>query len=86
MPAGRPKGALNKATKDIKALAQKHTPAALKTLVRIMKVSGSDPARVAAAKELLDRAHGKAAQAVIGGGADDPPIKHVTRIELVDLK
>jgi hypothetical protein len=72
VPRGRPKGALNKSTKDIKALAQKHTPAALNTLVSIMGVSDSDAARVAAAKELLDRAHGKAAQSMsVEIGAND---------------
>lgn len=62
MPRGRPKGALNKSTKDIKKLAQKHTPAALTTLVSIMGKSDSDAARVSAAKELLDRGYGKAVQ------------------------
>lgn len=61
---GRKKGALNKSTKDIKALAQKHTPAALKTLVDVMGKSESDAARVAAANSLLDRAYGRPAQAV----------------------
>lgn len=72
MPAGRPKGALNKVTKDIKALAGKHTPEALKTLVSIMKSSSSDQARVAAAKELLDRAYGKSPQAITGEGGEGP--------------
>ncbi len=62
MPAGRPKGALNKSTRDIKTLAQKHTPAALKTLVEVMKGGESEAARVAAARELLDRGYGKAHQ------------------------
>jgi HEAT repeat protein len=62
VPRGRPKGALNKSTKDIKALAGKYTPQALDTLVKIMAKSESDAARVSAAKELLDRGHGKAAQ------------------------
>lgn len=69
---GRPKGALNKATKDIKALAQQHTPAALKTLVTILKDSESDAARVSAAKELLDRGYGKSPQAITG--TDGGPI------------
>jgi hypothetical protein len=81
---GRVKGVPNKATRDIKALAQKHTPEALKTLVSIMKTSESDPARVAASKELLDRAYGKPAQAIVGGGDGSPPIR-IARIELVDL-
>ena len=59
---GRQKGTPNKITADIKALAGKHSPAAVKELVRIMGSSESDAARVAAAKELLDRAHGKAHQ------------------------
>lgn len=61
---GRQKGVPNKATRDIKALAGKHTPEALKTLVSIMQGSKSDAARVAAAKELLDRAYGRPAQAI----------------------
>lgn len=71
MPRGRPKGALNKSTKDIKALASKYTPQVLNTLVNIMDKSESDAARVSAAKELLDRGHGKAPQAITGvdGGA-----------------
>lgn len=72
MPRGRPKGALNKSTKDIKALAQKHTPDALFTLASIMKASDSDAARVSAAKELLDRAYGKAPQPQTGEGGTGP--------------
>lgn len=82
--AGRPKGATNKATADVKAAAQQYTDEALKTLATIMKSGGSDPARVAACKEILDRGHGKAPQAVTGEGGG--PIEHVHRVELVDLK
>lgn len=64
MPAGRPKGSLNKSTRDIKELAQQHTPKALKTLVSIMQASDSDAARVSAAKELLDRGYGKSTQTI----------------------
>lgn len=69
---GRVKGTPNKATRDIKALAGKHTPEALKTLVSIMQGSESDAARVAAAKEILDRAYGKAPQALTGEGGEGP--------------
>ena len=72
MARGRPKGALNKSTKEIKALAQKHTPAALKTLVSVMQASDSDAARVSAAKELLDRGHGKSPQPQTGEGGTGP--------------
>ena len=74
---GRKKGVPNKATRDIKALARKYTDEALKTLVSVMKTSESDPARVSAAKELLDRGYGKAAQPVTG--EDGGPITVVVR-------
>jgi hypothetical protein len=70
--AGRVKGVPNKSTKDIKALAQVHTPAALKTLVSIMGASESDAARVSAAKELLDRGYGKSPQPQTGEGGTGP--------------
>lgn len=69
---GRQKGVPNKATADVKAAAQKYTPDALKTLASIMKASESDAARVAAAKELLDRGHGKAPQAITGENGEGP--------------
>lgn len=70
---GRQKGVPNKATAEIKALAQEHGPAAIKTLVSIMKATKQPPAaRVAAAKELLDRGYGKAAQPIEGGDPDKP--------------
>lgn len=61
---GRPKGSRNKANNELKVAARKYTPEALKTLRSIMKESESDQARVAAARELLDRGHGKAVQGV----------------------
>lgn len=58
---GRKAGVPNKATAEIKAVAQKHGPAAIRELVRLMTEAESDAARVAAIKELLDRAYGKSA-------------------------
>lgn len=70
---GRQKGVPNKATAEIKALAQEYGPDAIKTLVSIMSASKQPPAaRVAAAKELLDRAYGKSAQPIEGGDPDKP--------------
>ena len=62
---GRKPGVRNKVTADVKAAAVKYMPEAVKTLAGIM----TDPeapaaARVAAAKEILDRAAGKAPQAI----------------------
>jgi hypothetical protein len=62
--AGRKKGAPNKATADIKALARSYGPEAVEELHRIMKSSPSDQARAAAAREILDRGYGKSTQAV----------------------
>ncbi len=61
---GRQKGTPNKATADIKALAQEHTEAAMKELVRIFGKSESDAARVAAIKEIFDRGFGRPKQAL----------------------
>jgi hypothetical protein len=62
---GRPPGSPNKATAAVKEAAQSFTTDALETLASIMR----DPehpaaARVSAANALLDRGHGKPAQAI----------------------
>lgn len=59
---GRPKGVMNKATAEIKLAARKHGPEALKTLVDLMTHADSSTAKIAAAREILDRAYGKATQ------------------------
>ena len=62
---GRPKGAVNKVTADVRALAQQYGPRAIKTLASIMENEEQPaPARVSAAKELLDRAYGKSPQPI----------------------
>jgi hypothetical protein len=61
---GRPKGSVNKATADIKALASMHVEAAIVELARIAFQSDDDKTRVAAIKELLDRGFGKATQPI----------------------
>lgn len=63
--AGRPKGAVNKATASVREAAQAFTNDALSTLAEIMR-SPEHPAaaRVSAASAILDRGHGKPTQAV----------------------
>ncbi len=61
---GRPKGALNKVTADVKQAAQQFTDDALNTLAKIMREGESEAARVAAANSILDRGHGKPRQAI----------------------
>jgi hypothetical protein len=70
--AGRQKGSTNKATREIKAIAQEHGEKAILTLADLMVNAESDSAKIAAAKELLDRGFGKAAQAITG--ADGAPL------------
>ena len=74
---GRQKGTLNKVTRDVRALAVEYGPDCIAALVEIgldqERRSANEATRIAAIKELLDRAYGKPGQAVeiageIGGG------------------
>lgn len=76
-PGGRPKEAA-----QVKELARKHAPAAIRKLFELMKC-GNPRVEVAAAQAVLDRAYGKPAQAIVGDD-DAPPIR-IARIELVPL-
>lgn len=59
--AGKP----NRATADIKAIAQPYGRDAVRALVKIMKNKAApEAARVRAASELLDRGYGKARQSI----------------------
>lgn len=71
---GRTKGTPNKVTADIRAAAQKHGEEALVILATIMTTSENDQARIAAAKELLDRGYGKSTQAVEMSGPEGAPL------------
>lgn len=73
--AGRKKGSPNKITRDVRALAGVYTEEALRKLANIMRRGKSDQACVAAAKELLDRACGKAPQAVYHAGHEGGPLQ-----------
>jgi hypothetical protein len=80
--AGRPKGAPNKATADIRDAAREYSDQALRVLVQVATAGESEAARVAAANAILDRAHGKPKQSVEHEGGETP-ISHVHRIERV---
>lgn len=71
---GRVAGTPNKATAEIKALAQVHGLEAITMLVKIMKESKSELSRISAIREILDRGFGKATQAVELGGPDGNPV------------
>jgi hypothetical protein len=78
--AGRKPGVPNKATAEIKELARQYGPKAIEELaimagllqVADRKPAENDTARMAAAKEILDRGYGKAAQAITGEGGEGP--------------
>ena len=60
--AGRPPGAVNKTTADIKALAQSFGADVVARLAHLAMKAESETAQIAACKELLDRGYGRAVQ------------------------
>jgi hypothetical protein len=76
---GRPKGALNKATAELKELAQPYGPPSIARLALLAGLtdapgSESEATQLGALRELLDRGYGKPAQAIVGGDADSAPV------------
>src|SRR5689334_4191692 len=69
---GRRAGTPNRSTRLIRELAQQYTAEALERLADLMRHAESEAARVAAIKELLDRAHGRPTQPL--SGEDGGPI------------
>ena len=63
---GRQPGTPNKATASVRALAQEHSPEAIEKLVYLMRHAETEAARIAAVRELLDRAHGRPTQPIAG--------------------
>ncbi|WP_347467537.1 hypothetical protein [Burkholderia stagnalis] len=72
---GRQKGTPNKVTADVKALAREYGPQMIHVLAKIATSQAKSvpaAAKVAAARELLDRGYGKPTQHI--GGPDGGPI------------
>ena len=79
---GRVKGSLNKATVEIKALAQEYGPAAIARLALLSGLtdkpgSDSEQTQLGAMKELLDRGYGKSAQ-ILAGDKESPLFPKIT--------
>lgn len=81
---GRPKGSLNKATKDIKELARELAPDATKRLKELLQ-SDSEAVALGAVKEIYDRAYGKATQP-IAGDEDGAAIRVINEIVLRGIR
>lgn len=78
---GRVAGVPNKITADVKELARMYGADAVQVLAEIMRGPDQPPqARVAAAKELLDRGYGKAMQPSELTGRDGAPLQAPTII------
>ena len=75
--AGRKKGAVTQAKKDLAEMAKEHAEKALGVLVQIAQGGESEAARVSAANAILDRAYGKPMQAHEVGGAGGGAIQVV---------
>ena len=67
--AGRKKGVVSQAKRDLQAMAKGHAEKALQVLVDIAEGGESEAARVSAATAILDRGYGKPTQAVAVDGA-----------------
>jgi hypothetical protein len=89
--AGRPQGALNRATESQRAtlseLARDHTEEAVAALVDVMRNGASESARIAAANAVLDRGFGKAAayldlDSTSSDGTMTPKVRELTSEEI----
>ncbi len=83
---GRKPGTPNKATASIRDIAREYTAQAVTALVEVLKGGEAIPpaARVAAAKEILDRGYGKATT-ILAGDEDGGPVRYATEIRLVGV-
>lgn len=83
--AGRKKGVVNQAKRDLAEMAKDHAEAALKTLADIAaSKEAPDGARVSAASAILDRAYGRPAQAVSIDGALAVIVGHEDALDELD--
>src|SRR6476620_6352360 len=74
---GRPK-----VVAELRALTRAHAPAAIAELARLAVKARSEPVRVVAIRELLDRGYGKPTQ-FIGGDENAGPMNNHLRISFV---
>ena len=73
-PVGRPRGSLNKATKEIQAVAQKYTARACRKLWELANEGETQDIQLKATIEILDRGHGRPTQTQLVGGTEGGPL------------
>lgn len=81
--AGRKKGAVTQAKKDLAEMAKEHAEKALGVLVQIAQGGESEAARVSAANAILDRAYGKPPQALDHKSSDGSMTPGPATIQIV---
>jgi hypothetical protein len=82
--AGRPKGVPNRLTRSLKEAAAQYTREALETIIDLMKNAESEDVRLRAAKEILDRGHGRPAQYVeTASGTLDPELLEQIKTQFI---
>jgi len=73
--AGRKRGKVGKAKRELAEMAQEHAEAALLTLVEVASGDCAASARVSAATAILDRAYGKPRQALEHSSSVGDPLE-----------
>jgi len=73
--AGRKRGKLGKAKRELAEMAKDHAETALLTLVEVATGDGAASARVSAATAILDRAYGKPRQALEHSSSVGDPLE-----------
>src|SRR5688572_18788073 len=77
---GRQKGSANKVTAEVKLLAQQYGAEVIRVLYALASSRSTPaPARIAAARELLDRGYGKAPQAIVGSDGGDFAMRTIVK-------
>ncbi len=74
---GRQKGTPNKVSNEARQLAGVHGPDAIERLAWLLKNGEPHAVQVSAARELLDRAYGKAPQPQTGADGEGPIVTRV---------
>jgi hypothetical protein len=80
---GRKKGTPNRATNEVKSIAQQHGPEIIDELYRIATSSASDGDRIQAARTLLERGYGRPASPIHLSGPDGGPIDFMILVKSI---